>query len=456
MRDYYKILGLKESASAEDIHARWIKLMRKFHPDRGRVDEKRAREINEAYEVLKHPSVRGHYDLKRAYHRKKRRSDLQRLILPPAILIVLFIFGLLSVQRPRVAPVVESTVPSARRSIDIKANLPSSPLPTEYSSRGHTNQINQVNQADDLKLPRSIPEPKTPAIAQKGVRQEILQKNSVKPVTGESKVSRSLPHVHSGAPAKRPSSSKPRVKPSGLSEGVSVVRVATAPNPAIEVEKKVAQPKSPPRIAKFEPPTPIKKNVSLPDQPSVPNEMGKTKQAKNEVNQTDSRNPTNQIDQINEINQTNQIDVPNEPDPLDDLNQQTAQATTPLPLIATEEGVKQFFVQYKERYDQKDIESFLSLFSSKAVQNQRDGFNEIKEIYTGFFDRSQKLRYHLKDMRIEIYQNAVEVWARYTIDQTVKKWRRKKVWKGDIRWILVRENGALKIRYLDFKPQESP
>ena len=96
------------------------------------------------------------------------------------------------------------------------------------------------------------------------------------------------------------------------------------------------------------------------------------------------------------------------------------------------------------------------MFSPRAVQNQRDGFDEIKKTYSGFFDQSQQLRYYMKDMRIEIYQNAVEVWAHYEIDQIMKKRGRKKAWRGEIRWILVKEDGALKIRFLDYKPYKSP
>ncbi len=128
----------------------------------------------------------------------------------------------------------------------------------------------------------------------------------------------------------------------------------------------------------------------------------------------------------------------------------------PPSLIATEEEVRQFFADYIERYTQKDIDGFLSLFSPKAVQNQRDGFDEIKKIYSDFFDKSKHLRYHIGGMRIDIYQNAVEARGRYKVDQILKKRGKKKIWRGDIRWILVRENGALRIRYLDFRPQKSP
>ena len=61
----------------------------------------------------------------------------------------------------------------------------------------------------------------------------------------------------------------------------------------------------------------------------------------------------------------------------------------------------------------------------------------------------------MKDVRIEIFQNAVEAWASYEIDQTLKKRGKKKVWTGEIRWILIKENGALKIRFLDYKPHKT-
>jgi hypothetical protein len=101
------------------------------------------------------------------------------------------------------------------------------------------------------------------------------------------------------------------------------------------------------------------------------------------------------------------------------------------------------------------MRSILSLFSPKAVQNQRDGFDEIKKIYSNFFDESRELRYHMADTRIEIFKSAVKARSLYEVDQILKKSGEKKVWKGEIRWILVREKGTLRIRSLDFTPQKS-
>jgi hypothetical protein len=125
-------------------------------------------------------------------------------------------------------------------------------------------------------------------------------------------------------------------------------------------------------------------------------------------------------------------------------------------LIATEEEVRQFFVHYRERYSQRDREGFLSLFSSNVVQNGKDGFDGIKKIYSNFFDQSKHLRYHMEDTMVEIHQNFVEVRGRYEVDQILKKRGKRKIWRGDIRWILVVENGDLKIRYLNYRPQKSP
>ena len=50
-RDYYEILGIGKSASADEIKKAFRKAAIEHHPDRG-GDETKFKEINEAYEVL--------------------------------------------------------------------------------------------------------------------------------------------------------------------------------------------------------------------------------------------------------------------------------------------------------------------------------------------------------------------------------------------------------------------
>ena len=60
-RDYYEVLGIGKSASADEIKKAFRKKAVEFHPDRG-GDENKFKEVNEAYEVLKDTSKRQRYD----------------------------------------------------------------------------------------------------------------------------------------------------------------------------------------------------------------------------------------------------------------------------------------------------------------------------------------------------------------------------------------------------------
>ena len=63
--DYYKILGIPNNASEQDIKKAYRKLARKHHPDLNPNDkeaEKKFKEINEANEVLSHAENRKKYD----------------------------------------------------------------------------------------------------------------------------------------------------------------------------------------------------------------------------------------------------------------------------------------------------------------------------------------------------------------------------------------------------------
>ncbi len=65
MKDYYSILGVDKKASTAEIKKVYRKKARKFHPDLNPGDkaaEKKFKEINEAYEVLKDDKKRKQYD----------------------------------------------------------------------------------------------------------------------------------------------------------------------------------------------------------------------------------------------------------------------------------------------------------------------------------------------------------------------------------------------------------
>lgn len=61
-RDYYEVLGVGKSASADEIKKAFRKKAIEHHPDKEGGDESKFKEINEAYEVLKDDKKRQRYD----------------------------------------------------------------------------------------------------------------------------------------------------------------------------------------------------------------------------------------------------------------------------------------------------------------------------------------------------------------------------------------------------------
>lgn len=60
-QDYYELLGVSKTASADEIKKAYRKAAHKHHPDKG-GDSEKFKEINEAYQVLSDPQKRNQYD----------------------------------------------------------------------------------------------------------------------------------------------------------------------------------------------------------------------------------------------------------------------------------------------------------------------------------------------------------------------------------------------------------
>src|SRR3990167_5746015 len=62
MKNYYDILGISKTASEEEIKSAFRKLAHKYHPDKKGGDEKKFKEVSEAYSVLSDKKKRAEYD----------------------------------------------------------------------------------------------------------------------------------------------------------------------------------------------------------------------------------------------------------------------------------------------------------------------------------------------------------------------------------------------------------
>lgn len=78
LRGYYKLLGVHRTASAEEIKAAFRERAKLYHPDGGGTgaDDTRFRQLREAYETLRDPQRRLHYDAEGLA--AERREELAR------------------------------------------------------------------------------------------------------------------------------------------------------------------------------------------------------------------------------------------------------------------------------------------------------------------------------------------------------------------------------------------
>jgi molecular chaperone DnaJ len=60
--NYYDILGVSKTASADEIKKAYRKLAHQYHPDKGQGNEEKFKQANEAYQVLSNAEKRAQYD----------------------------------------------------------------------------------------------------------------------------------------------------------------------------------------------------------------------------------------------------------------------------------------------------------------------------------------------------------------------------------------------------------
>jgi len=451
-KDYYKILGVGPEATQEEIRSRWIELTKLYHPDLVRTKEadEKIKEINEAYEILKNESTRFDYDferdlkrsvVKKVHRREERRMNLRKIIVPSAVLVLLLLVGFVSMRwfhgalppKPE-APYKGDKGIGKETTSKIPPVETKSKLQGEREAPGGIIQSQKINEAKEIRKEVIIQESKkiVSVSPQPPPSPKILPKSEL-PVRVEEK-----------APAKE--------KPKPVKEPVPQVAMKSEAPARVEREIRKEVPKE------------VLKEVPKEDTKEFPKEIPKEvpREVLKEVPKEVQREVPKEIPK--EVPREIAKEVPTEVagvtlhpgEKLTIKMEKEKVLYSALPSLAQEEEVKRFFSKYISRYNQKDLDGFLSFFSSKAVQNGKDGFAAIRNIYSKFFNQSQDLRYQIEGMKIEIYQNSVDVKARFRVDQRLKKEGGEKIWKGSIHWVLVEENGNLKVSSIDYQNESSP
>ena len=583
LKDYYKILGLEEGATIDELTARWLELKKQFGPGAkgGNKANLNLREINEAYRILKSSIPRPYafdideYIKKHSLRKKKEegRRWKRRISLSSGILALCLII------------VGTSIFISQRLQLDVQLKW-TSPDGVQQKTEGPVEQIPLPDPLEPRSLERVteaipqgpgkpvLPESFTPVAKEPGVE---AAKPPLKELGSPERVIQAMPQ----GPSKPvlPESSRPVARAFGVEAGKPGLTEPSAGSiPGAEALKPKEKPAKPPDLkpetpvqaAKLIPPAPEKKGVPEKVQPAsktagkveapkpifqepyagfladfearkakekpptppvsksalltevgkavrqefsegahpektkpVPEGDGRVETpepmaqkppvaspARTEELQAKNTSPVELANVVPQKQSRASISDDSKPaapptppasvtgmpapalKPLPPLekekevpretgritgpdNARIASLPTPPPAIASEQEVRDFFANYVIRYNRKEVEKFISFFSPKAVQNQKDDVSRIQKTTQDFFDQLEAVRYQLAISKIEPHQDRVEVRAQYELEGILMKGRKSQTWKGQIRWVLVRENGALKILSLDYQPQPS-
>ena len=131
--------------------------------------------------------------------------------------------------------------------------------------------------------------------------------------------------------------------------------------------------------------------------------------------------------------------------------QTPAQTPVPVtaPVVIPESEIRQAIDQYIDRFKAMDLDLFMQGFSKRAVENRMLPYADMREEYGRAFKNTNQFVYFLNILGIQSYTNSAFVNGYYEIIQTTKPDDKFKVYKGNIQWELVREEGGLKILRLN-------
>jgi hypothetical protein len=444
VKEYYEVFGLQEGASLEDVAARYMVLKKQIISsiEQGKKPNKTIQEINEAYVKLRESKIPAavNFDLEEHLRKsitslraERRKARKRKIILASSVLAVFLIVGVsvLMLQRPKEALPPGSISPEdpnvkAKASLE-KAGTFSALEPKAPEKVGEVSEV----------VPK---EPSKPALLEKA-KPDAPKPSLEEPPAASKPPAKPAPSVEV-ALAVPQEPSKPaineRAKP--VAEGVAAVETAKQVPPAPAPETPLKEPQE------------MKAKVETPVVPVVPPPPKAAVEAPVLVAPPPKPAPPVEVAKAapQEASQIAKPESAKAPEPVREKEQKVA-SVPPSP-IASDLEVRNFFDNYLLRYNRKEINSFMALFSAKAIQNKKDDVEKIRRVYGNFFDQMESVNYQIAITGIEPKQDRLEVKAQYVLEGIVSKGRRGQTWKGQVQWVLVREEGALRVLSLDYQP----
>ncbi len=114
-----------------------------------------------------------------------------------------------------------------------------------------------------------------------------------------------------------------------------------------------------------------------------------------------------------------------------------------------EAEVRQFIENYARRFSEMNLESYMALFTKEALENRTLPYSDIREAYRKTVQSSHTLSMNVKLRVVRTDGETAFASGRYQVTQILKMGRGR-FFQGNIQWWLVRQEGVLKIREINY------
>jgi ketosteroid isomerase-like protein len=426
---YYEILGVAPTATPEEIRQRWATLIQRYHPDHfdrsdGWVSDQ-ARRLIEAYQTLRDPERRHHYDTALACERasvteQRRRGSIcqsrhkprpRRRWVPPVLVVV----GLAGISGVYVwyppQPLPQAALPPAPKLLEgWQRPTPLNPAVSQSSLR-------------PTPPAQGVPEPEP-------VPPEIPER-SQEPVPGSDSQTTHMSEAQ--APQEKPSLTVTQHEPSSAVAISGVLRTLTEPDGSSPDVTPTAQRKSPPHPA-----------LEAPPPATEPPQFQRERRPRAKLGGGLAEKVSTASPKV--VSPPPNPGVSGEPD-------RTAGRVQAAKVAPSEDDPLGLIETFRAAYERKDLGAVMRLFVSAPRERDAVGRSAVQALYARNFDGLDQIHYEL---------TRLETTAPASIDSlVVQGWFRIRATRrdnpsqlvdaaGPVRWVLRREADALRIAEIHY------